>query len=101
MGSYQDTPFGLLIRKIAKMNREAAMAAFGTFIAEERPNAEQIAFIEKVVDYLVENGCVNSVRDLMSAPFDRPVKFSILFTLEEQKKMVQIINQIKENALIA
>ena len=101
VGSYQDTPFGLLIRKIAKMNREAAMAAFGSFIAEKRPNAEQIAFIEKVVDYLVENGCVNNVRDLMSAPFDRPIKFSVLFTQEEQKKMVQIINQIKENALVA
>jgi len=101
VGSYQDTPFGLLIRKIAKMNREAAMAAFGSFIAEECPNAEQIAFIEKVVDHLVENGCVNNVRDLMSAPFDRPIKFSVLFTQEEQKKMVQIINQIKENALVA
>lgn len=49
----------------------------------------------------MENGCVNNVRDLMSAPFDRPIKFSVLFTQEEQKKMVQIINQIKENALVA
>ncbi len=99
--SYQDTPFGLLIRKIAKMDREAAMSAFGSFIATERPNAEQIAFIEKVVDYLVENGCINNVRDLLSAPFDRPTKFSMLFTPEEQKKLVAIINNIKDNAMVA
>lgn len=43
--NYQDTPFGLLIRKITKMDRNAAYAAFSTFIAEERPNAEQIHFI--------------------------------------------------------
>ena len=99
--NYQDTPFGLLIRKIAKMNRDAAYAAFSSFIAEERPNAEQIHFIEQVVDYVVENGYINNVLDLMKAPFDRPYKFSMIFTRDEQIKFVQIINSIKNNALIA
>lgn len=99
--NYQDTPFGLLIRKIAKMDRNAAYAAFSTFIAEERPNAEQICFIEQVVDYVVENGYINNVLDLMKAPFDRPYKFSVIFTREEQIKFVQVINSIKSNALIA
>ena len=99
--NYQDTPFGLLIRKIAKMDRDSAYAAFSTFIAEERPNAEQIQFIEQVVDYVVENGYVNNVLDLMKAPFDRPYKFSIIFTREEQVKFVQVIDSIKSNALIA
>lgn len=76
--NYQDTPFGLLIRKIAKMDRDAAYAAFSTFIAEERPNAEQIHFIEQVIDYVVENGYINNVLDLMKAPFDRPYKFSVI-----------------------
>ena len=99
--NYQDTPFGLLIRKIAKMDRDAAYAAFSTFIAEERPNAEQIHFIEQVVDYVVENGCIDNVIDLMKAPFDRPYKFSAIFSREEQMKFVQIIKCIKENALVA
>jgi type I restriction enzyme R subunit len=99
--NYQDTPFGLLIRKIAKMDRDAAYAAFSTFIAEERPNAAQIHFIEQVVDYVVENGYINNVLDLMKAPFDRPYKFSVIFTQDEQVKFVQIINSIKNNALVA
>lgn len=99
--TYHDTPFGLLIRKIAKMDRDAAYAAFSTFIAEERPNSEQIYFIEQVVDYVVENGYINNVLDLMKAPFDRPYKFSVIFTREEQIKFVQIINSIKSNALVA
>lgn len=99
--NYQDTPFGLLIRKIAKMDRDSAYAAFSTFIAEERPNAEQIHFIEQVVDYVVENGYVKDVLDLMKAPFDRPYKFSVIFTREEQIKFVHIINNIKNNALVA
>lgn len=99
--NYQDTPFGLLIRKIAKMDRDAAYAAFSTFIAEERPNAEQIHFIEQVVDYVVENGYINNILDLMKAPFDRPYKFSVIFTRDEQIKFVQVVNSIKSNALIA
>lgn len=70
-------------------------------IAEERPNAEQICFIEQVIDYVVENGYINNVLDLMKAPFDRPYKFSVIFTREEQIKFVQVINSIKSNALIA
>lgn len=50
-----------MIRKIAKMDRDAAYASFSTFIAEERPNAEQIYFIEQVVDYVVENGYINTM----------------------------------------
>lgn len=98
--NYNDSPFGILIRKIAKMDRESAYAAFSSFIAEERPNAEQIYFINQVVDYMVENGYVKDVLDLMKAPFDRPFKFSMIFTRDEQIKLVHIINAFKENAMI-
>lgn len=99
--NYSDTPFGILIRKIAKMDRDSAYAAFSSFIAEERPNAEQIHFIDQVVDYVVENGYVKDVLDLMKAPFDRPFKFSMIFTRDEQIKFVHVINMFKENAMIA
>lgn len=99
--NYKDTPFGILIRKIAKMDRASAYAAFSTFIAEERPNAEQIHFINQVVDYVVENGYVKDVLDLMKAPFDRPFKFSMIFDRDEQIKFVHIINAFKQNAMVA
>ncbi len=82
------------------MDRDSAYAAFSSFIAEERPNAEQIYFINQVVDYVVENGYVKDVLDLMKAPFDRPFKFSMIFTRAEQIKLVHIINAFKENAMI-
>lgn len=96
---YHDTPFGILIRKIAKMDRDSAYAAFSSFIAEQRPNAEQIHFINQVVDYVVENGYIKEVLDLMNTPFDRPFKFSMIFTRDEQIKFVHIINSFKQNAI--
>ena len=83
------------------MDRASANAAFSTFIIETRPSAEQIHFIDQVVDYVVENGCVKDVLDLMKAPFDRPFKFQMIFNREEQVKFVQIINAFKENAQVA
>ncbi|MCI8529247.1 MAG: hypothetical protein HFH82_08875 [Lachnospiraceae bacterium] len=80
------------------MDRDAAYGAFSAFIAEERPNAEQLHFIQQVVDYVVENGYVKDVLDLMKAPFDRPFKFSVIFTRDEQVKLVKAINIFKENA---
>lgn len=83
------------------MDREAAYSAFASFIAEERPNAEQIQFINQVVDYVVENGCVENIALLMEPPFDRPYKFSMIFDRDEQIKFVHIINTIKGNAMVA
>lgn len=50
---------------------------------------------------MVENGYIDNAIDLMKAPFDRPYKFSAIFSREEQMKFVQIIKCIKENALAA
>ena len=99
--NYQDTPFGLLIRKIAKWTGMQHMQRLRRLLRKSSTNAEQIHFIEQVVDYVVENGYVNNVLDLMKAPFDRPYKFSVIFTREEQLEFVKIINQIKDNAVIA
>lgn len=43
---FGDTPFGLLIRKIAKLDHEAAMQTFSAFINDQSLNQKQIAFIK-------------------------------------------------------
>ena len=44
---FGDTPFGLLIRKIAKLDHEAAMQAFSAFINDQSLNQKQISFCKK------------------------------------------------------
>ena len=44
---FKDTPFGLLVCKVAKLDHEAAMQAFSKFINDESLNAKQIAFVQK------------------------------------------------------
>lgn len=98
---FGETPLGLLVRKIAKLEREAAMRAFSEFINDQSLNQEQIVFINKVVDYVVENGYFEDVGELLEAPFDRPKRMMDLFSMEEKVKIIEVVKAIKQNALVA
>ncbi|MFZ3102369.1 MAG: type I restriction-modification enzyme R subunit C-terminal domain-containing protein [Desulfitobacteriaceae bacterium] len=96
---YQDTPFGLLVRKIAKLEYEAVSAAFSEFISAESLNQGQIVFVKKVIDYIVQNGYIENVSELMKPPFDKPQRFISLFDDSRQKQIIDLVVQIKDNAV--
>lgn len=98
---YGDTPFGILVRKIAKMDYEAAMNEFSDFINTQSLNQQQIVFVKKIVDYIVQNGYIENLSELMKPPFDKPVSFIKLFNGTKQKYLVDIINKFKENAVVS
>jgi len=93
------TPFGLLIRKIAKLEHEAAMKAFSKFIDDESLNQKQIVFVKKIVDYVEQNGYIENVTELMKPPFDKPMNFVKLFDSKRQAEIVRLVNEIRENAV--
>jgi len=96
---YQDTPFGLLVRKIAKMEYEAACVAFSEFINDQSLSQAQIVFVKKVIDYVVQNGYIENVSALMKLPFDKPQSFIKLFDGSKQKQIVEAVTKIKDNAV--
>lgn len=96
---YQDTPFGLLVRKIAKLEVEAASFAFSEFINDQSLSQMQIVFVKKVIDYIVQNGYIENVTELTKPPFDKPLNFIKLFDGSKQKRLVELVNQIRENAV--
>ncbi len=98
---YGDTPFGLLIRKIAKLDHESAMAAFSDFINDGSLNQQQIAFIHKIIIHIENNGYIEDVTILMQPPFDKPYSFIKMFDRETQMAIIRTIESIKNNALQA
>ena len=94
---YGNTPFGLLVRKLVKLDHDAAMEAFAGFINSQELTEQQISFVHKVVDYVVKNGYMEPAV-LTQPPFDRPQSFVHMFTTEQQMGIVAIINEIKRNA---
>ncbi|MCD8329960.1 MAG: DEAD/DEAH box helicase, partial [Lachnospiraceae bacterium] len=97
---YGDTPFGLLIRKIAKLDHEAAMQAFSAFINDQSLNQRQIAFVYKIINHIEQNGYMENVTELMKPPFDKPLGFTKLFDAKTRAALMKTINQIKDNAVI-
>lgn len=96
---FGDTPFGLLIRKIAKLDHDAAMLAFSKFINDEALNQKQIQFIHKIINYIEQNGYMENIMDLQKPPFDKPTPFIKLFDQKTRVSLMQVINEIKENAV--
>ena len=96
---YKDTPFGLLVRKIAKLEHEAAMEAFSEFINNESLNQRQIAFVNKVINHIEQNGYMEDVTDLQKPPFDKPVSVTKLFDGKTMRTLMEKIENIKENAV--
>ena len=96
---FGDTPFGLLIRKIAKLDHEAAMQAFSSFINGQSLNQQQIAFVNKIIHHIELNGYMENVAELTRPPFDKPVSFIKLFDAKTRTSLLETINQVRENAI--
>ena len=96
---FGDTPFGLLIRKIARLDHDAAMEAFSRFINDQALNQQQIAFVHKIISYIEQNGYIDSVSELTKPPFDKPVTFVKLFDTKTRSALIDILNRLKNNAL--
>ncbi len=95
---YGDLSFGLLVRRIAKLDHEAAMQAFSAFINDASLNAKQIAFVQKIIRHVEQNGYMDKVTDLQKPPFDKPIAFTKLFDDKTRTALLQTIKSIKENA---
>ena len=98
--AFQNKPLGLLVREIAKVDRTAAQKAFADFIADNSLTQQQIVFVERIIDYIVQNGYIKpAVFNL--PPFDRPQKLVTLFDAQKQEKLYKVIENVTNNAVKA
>lgn len=97
--TFGDTPFGLLIRKIAKLDHEAVLVAFSEFINDQSLNSRQIAFVQKVITHIEQNGYIEDISVLTKAPFDKPAKL-LDFDERRQRRLLAVIKSVRDNALV-
>lgn len=83
---YGDTPFGLLIRKIAKLDHDAAMEAFSVFIKDASLNQKQIAFCTQNYKSHGAERLYGGIKELMKPPFDKPISFVKLFVAKTRTR---------------
>ncbi len=95
-GIRREGGLGLFIRSLIGLDREAAKQAFSSFIDGKALTANQIEFIDLVIDHLTERGVLDP-RRLYESPFtdidDQGVNG--IFELDDVKELVKVINDVK------
>lgn len=98
--TYSKTNIGVLIRKISGLDKKAAKDAFSKFMDSHNLTAEQSAFINLVINYVVENGLIEENKILIENPFDQ---FNLGEVFSDSTLLNELLSSIKavsDNAVI-
>lgn len=93
---------GLFVRSLVGLDRSAAKDAMATFIGGQRMTANQIEFVNLVVDHLTEHGFVVPER-LYESPFTdlTPRGPDELFSTEQIDGLIQALDAVRATAIAA
>jgi type I restriction enzyme, R subunit len=92
---------GLFVRSMVGLDREAAKRAFDGFLARKTLTANQIQFVNLVIDYLTQSGWMSAAQ-LYESPFTdfSPKGVEGVFGSEQVLQLVGIINDIRNRAAV-
>lgn len=93
---------GLFVRSLVGLDREAAKDAFAGFLAGKTFTANQIEFVNMIVDHLTANGVMGAAM-LYESPFTAlaPLGPDALFTSDQVDELVGVLNQVRAAAVAA
>jgi type I restriction enzyme R subunit len=98
---YGEKPLGVFIRSILGMDANAAKQAFAEFLQRGNLSADQMTFINTLINFLTQNGVIEK-RMLVSPPFTDAHHDGIfgLFDTEDQTRIVYLIERINQGAKV-
>jgi type I restriction enzyme R subunit len=97
-----DKPLTVFIRSIVGLDVKAARTAFSDFLGVGRLSADQITFIDKIIDHLTVNGLIDRGK-LFEPPFTDLHDQGVggIFPESEVNHLLSIIDRINANAGVA
>lgn len=97
---FGEQPLGKFVRKIIGLDIEVTNQLFANFISKGNLNANQITFIQKIIDYLNQNGIIEK-QLLTQSPFNEQHDQGVFGIFPEEDKfetIIKVINQVNLNA---
>lgn len=93
---------GLLVRSLVGMDRAAAKEALATFTNGKTLTANQLEFVNLIVDHLTEHGVVEAAR-LYESPFTdlTPHGPDALFKAADMDELLQALQAVRATAVAA
>ncbi len=97
--AYGAQPLGSFIRSIIGLDLTAANKAFATFIQTGNLNADQMHFIDNIIQFLTKNGTIDPER-LFESPFTNRHDQGLVGVFDDAQagKIIQIIKEVNGNA---
>ncbi len=93
---------GLFVRSLVGMDREAAKLALAGFLAGKNLSANQIEFVNLIIDHLTEHGVMDAELLYESPSTDlTPRGPDGLFTSVQVDELVSIIEHVRQTAIAA
>jgi type I restriction enzyme, R subunit len=91
---------GLFVRSLVGLDRQAAEAAFAEFSRDADFTANQLRFIQLLIEHLTANGAMKPER-LFESPFsdDAPQGPQSLFTDAQVDGIVAVLDDVRRRAL--
>ena len=90
---------GVFIRGLIGLDRSAAKEAFAEFLDDKRYNANQIEFVNLVIDHLTEHGVIEA-RRFYESPFTdlSPTGPDALFESTDVDRLLAVVADVRRNA---
>jgi type I restriction enzyme R subunit len=100
--AYGEQPFGKFIRSILGLEAQAAKQAFAEILNNQTLNANQIRFMDKIIDYLTVKGSIDPSM-LFETPFTDINTNGVLGLFDERvaTRIVSLIEELDRNVNIA
>ncbi|MDX2286766.1 MAG: DEAD/DEAH box helicase family protein, partial [Bacteroidia bacterium] len=97
---YGPQPLGAFVRSILGMRIESAQEAFAEFTGSGTLRADQLRFIQLIIDYLTQNGVIDK-QLLFQPPFTDAHEQGPFGLFDEAQiiRMVRILDQVNANAM--
>lgn len=96
---YGDQPLGRFIRSIVGLDISAAQSAFAEFLQSGNLNADQIKFLDNIIQHLNRNGTIDKTL-LFEPPFTESSDQGLLGVFDDSQavKIINLLDGINKNA---
>lgn len=96
---YGEKPLGEFVREIVGLDMTAAKAAFAEYLNDVNLDADQIYFVNQIIEYIVRNGVMKDMSVLQEPPFtDRGSIVEIFTDISLWLGIRSVIERINSNA---
>ncbi len=91
--------FGLFVRSLVGLDRAAAKEAFAEFLDDKRYTANQIEFVNLVIDHLTDHGVIEA-RRFYESPFTdlSPLGPDALFESNDVDRLLDVVHDVRRRA---